>query len=288
VRLRPSESVVSRLLWEAIRLPRVATNAVVLSPNAMLPVRLPQPVVAVPHNLLPFVSQRRRERLQRGAIMRTLARASATIFVSHEMQRRVAHAGCAPQPARVVPHGVSEVFLEPGAATARRSIVCVADDYPHKRIGLLVEAWTQLGPARPPLRVIGAGHRLPAIKGVTHESGLTPTEVAAALRAAAAVVLPSCAESFGLPALEALAAEAPLVVSDIGVFREVTGGYARFVQGDAPSTWAAAIRATLKNPPEPAPGRAWAHEFRWSATAARTAEVLVAAARSSEASDVAD
>lgn len=279
VRLMPSESVVSRVLWEAVCLSRVAANAVVLSPNAMLPLALPQPVVAVPHNLLPFVSRRWRQLIQRAAITRTLARATATIFVSNEMQRRVAHAGCTPRSSHVIPHGVSSVFFESDPATARESIVCVADNYPHKRIGLLVKAWTLLGPGRPPLRLIGSGRRVPAIHGLTQEAGLSASAVAATLRSAAVVVLPSSAESFGLPALEALASEAPLVVSDLSVFREVTGGHARFVQGESPDNWAATIRATLENPPQTARGRSWAQEFRWSATATRTAAVLVSAAR---------
>jgi glycosyltransferase involved in cell wall biosynthesis len=155
----------------------------------------------------------------------------------------------------------------------------VADRNPHKRLGLLLDAWRLLGHDRPRLRVIGAAGRPPADVGVSFENGLSAAEVAAAMRSAELVALPSTAESFGLPALEALACETPLLVSDIPAFREVTAGHAAYVDSDRAEEWAAALRATLATPSAPGPGRAWALRFTWERCAAATAEVLLEAHR---------
>jgi glycosyltransferase involved in cell wall biosynthesis len=79
--------------------------------------------------------------------------------------------------------------------------------------------------------------------------------------------------------LEALACEAPLLLSDIPAFREMAAGHASLVRGDGPEDWAQAMHATLEAPPDPGPGRAWALSFDWERTATATAELLVAAHR---------
>ncbi len=59
--------------------------------------------------------------------------------------------------------------------------------------------------------------------------------------AARAFFLPSLAEGFGLPALEAMSLGVPVVLSDIPVFRETAGQAALFADPVAPESFAAAI-----------------------------------------------
>lgn len=60
-------------------------------------------------------------------------------------------------------------------------------------------------------------------------------------------ILPSLYEGFGLPVLEAFACGAPVVVSDIPVFREILGEAALFVDPHSPKDIAGAMSKVLTN-----------------------------------------
>ena len=288
VRRRGPGGVPGRLLWEAgalsrqplIGLGRYGAGAVLVAPNAMLPRRTAVATVAVAQNILPFLSSRPRTLVQRAAIAQTLKWADGAIFVSEAMRRAAGRITALPPLARVIPYGLGDAFRPPiSGDPLRRGIVVVTDRNPHKRLDLALAAWTGLGPHRPPLRVLGADRSGPAPPGVSFESGLSAAEVAGALRGASLLVLPSRAESFGLPALEALACETPLVVSDIPALREVSGGHAVFVSSDRADHWTEAIRVALSAPAPTAAGRQWALRFSWERAAAATAATLLEAYR---------
>lgn len=82
-------------------------------------------------------------------------------------------------------------------------------------------------------------------------------------------------EGFGLPAIEAAAFDAPLVASDIPVFRETVGDYALFVSPDAPaSTIAAAIDAAWGGD---ADGSAVRSRYTWDVAAEKLRSGVIAA-----------
>src|SRR5262245_7548640 len=98
---------------------------------------------------------------------------------------------------------------------------------------------------------------------------------------ALAFAFPSLWEGFGLPALEAMAAGAPVLASNRGALPEVTGGAALLVE-PAPAAIAEALERLLA---EPAlrerlrqAGLARAAEFSWARTARETLAVYRAAA----------
>ena len=68
-------------------------------------------------------------------------------------------------------------------------------------------------------------------------------------RAAAAVVLPSCAEGFGLPVLEAMACGVPIICSDIPVLREIAEGVAIFCDPADPASFAEGMLTALGRKP---------------------------------------
>ena len=70
---------------------------------------------------------------------------------------------------------------------------------------------------------------------------LPEPDLARVVAGAAAVVVPSWYEGFGLPALEALACGTPVVAADLPAHREVLGDQAELFPPDDPAALAAAL-----------------------------------------------
>ena len=90
------------------------------------------------------------------------------------------------------------------------------------------------------------------------------------------MVLPSRAEGFGLPVIEALACGTPVVCSDLPVLHEIADGVAVFCDPMNPRAFAQAIRQILDGPADNARrqlGIERARSFTWE----RAAELTVAA-----------
>jgi glycogen(starch) synthase len=109
---------------------------------------------------------------------------------------------------------------------------------------------------------------------------LSRDELDALLRRAALVLVPSRYEPFGLVALEALAAGAPVLAADVGGLREVVGegsGGRRLGSRD-PGVWAGAAAELLASGArrEAACGPAWARRFSPAAGAVRLARDVYA------------
>ncbi|MBC7375641.1 MAG: glycosyltransferase, partial [Frankiales bacterium] len=123
----------------------------------------------------------------------------------------------------------------------------------------------------PPLVLVGPpgwGEHLD-VSGCITPGFLDDEDLRPVVAGASALVLPSRDEGFGLPVLEALAAGTPVVCSDLPVLREVGGVHAAYAPvGDA-EAFAAALAGVLADPPDPAPGRAYATGFTWARCAER-------------------
>jgi glycosyltransferase involved in cell wall biosynthesis len=113
--------------------------------------------------------------------------------------------------------------------------------------------------------------------GAVRFLGAVPDAVLATLyRSAAAVLMPSLQEGFGLPLLEGMASGAPAICSDIPVLRETVGDVAlRCPPGDEASFATAMVR--VLDPQERVrwvtAGPRHAATFRWPAAAAQTLAV---------------
>ena len=77
---------------------------------------------------------------------------------------------------------------------------------------------------------------------------LPEPDLAGVVAGAAAVVVPSWYEGFGLPALEALACGTPVVAADLPAHREVLGDQAELVPPSDPGALAAALGRVLEDP----------------------------------------
>jgi glycosyltransferase involved in cell wall biosynthesis len=95
-------------------------------------------------------------------------------------------------------------------------------------------------------------------------------------RAATCFVLPSLAEGFGLPVLEAMARGTPVACSDIPVLREVAGDTALYFDPHDADAIARALESCLADPELRARlgvlGQARARVFTWRSAAERTLE----------------
>jgi glycosyltransferase involved in cell wall biosynthesis len=121
------------------------------------------------------------------------------------------------------------------------------------------------GPTRS--RLERAAGELGLADRVIFRGALTAAEVHQELRQATLLVLPSSYESFGIVALEAMAAGVPVVASELPALREATGGHAYLLPADDTALWAQTIGRLLEDDPErratAARGRAWAAQFTW-------------------------
>jgi glycosyltransferase involved in cell wall biosynthesis len=100
---------------------------------------------------------------------------------------------------------------------------------------------------------------------------------------AEALVFPSTFEGFGMPVAEALAAEVPVVCSDIPPLREIADGAALFFHPESVDDLAEQMQQILDNTARRerliARGKELATRFSWSRAAEETLAVLLEAAR---------
>lgn len=145
----------------------------------------------------------------------------------------------------LVPYGVDPATFRPDGPTAQRAILDAGGDtrpyvlfvgtvMPSKNLPLLREAMVELpthqlvvvaSPCLHPdtLALLQAAAAPVAGHPVPNLAGVDVQELAALMRGADLLCLPSLSEGFGLPVLEAMACATPVVVSDRGSLPEVAG-----------------------------------------------------------------
>jgi glycosyltransferase involved in cell wall biosynthesis len=139
----------------------------------------------------------------------------------------------------------------------QRYLLAVGTVEPRKGLDVLVDALTR--PNAPDLPLVVAGqpgwggvdlHDIAKRWGLPSEKLLvlgrvTDAELAVALHGAAAFVMPSLAEGFGLPLLEAMAAGVPVVHSDAPALVEVAAGTGVLARRQDPVALARALRSVF-------------------------------------------
>lgn len=185
----------------------------------------------------------------------------------------------------VTPLGVDLAWFTarpPGDALAERLslpgeyLLFVGGAGPRKALHWLLDAHAAT-PSLPPLLLAGPGHRVTSER-VRSTGYLSEVDLRSVVAGASALVLPSRDEGFGLPVLEAMACDVPVVCTDVPALREVAGGHATLVPYEDTEALAAALTAALENPPSPATlakRRTHAASHTWR----RCAELTVAAYR---------
>jgi glycosyltransferase involved in cell wall biosynthesis len=149
----------------------------------------------------------------------------------------------------VVPNGVGEEVglaapLAPAELAARgvpgRFVLHAGGASTRKNLDALAAAWRRVAARCPDSTLVLCGPPHPRREGlfggvpeVRYLGHLDPAAVARLMRSAAAVVVPSLYEGFGLPALEGMAAGVPVVAADRGALPEVCGAAALLVPATA-------------------------------------------------------
>ena len=123
---------------------------------------------------------------------------------------------------------------------------------PRKNHALLLDVWEKLGPDAPMLLICGGRGwnnsevfvRLDALgphARVRELPGLSDGALAALVEGAEALLFPSHADGFGLPAIEALLLGTQVVCADIATFREILGNNAVYIDDSSAYLWHDAI-----------------------------------------------
>ena len=210
-------------------------------------------------------------------VPRAARRASHVIAVSEATKRDIIDLyGIPAEDITVTHHGVDPVFVPRSAAdpgTPGRYVLFVGAIQARKDPLVAAEAAAAVGL---PLVAVGP-EKEPELarelraRGVEVRGWVEQDELARLYRDAAALVLPSRFEGFGLPVLEAMASGLPIVVSDDAALAEVAGPAGVYA---ADGDFGAALRRALDERAHwAAAGLERATSFSWEASARLTAEV---------------
>lgn len=192
----------------------------------------------------------------------------------------------------VVPNGVSPAYFDAEPLDEHTRLdLGLRDPYllyaggsaRRKNLAGLAAAWRKVAPRRPDWQLALAGPDNPerrklfdGLPRVVH-LGRLPDELMPRLAAGAgACVVPSLAEGFGLPALEAMAVGVPLVATNRTSLPEVVGDTGTLVEPTAEGLSEGIEHVTSQDPtllPLTIAARVRAREYTWERSAAGHAEV---------------
>lgn len=284
-----------RLYWDQLAAPRLAARAkadVVHFTGGTLPLRAPHPCVLTLHDLAWLrnaVPARFYGRWYFAGVQRRLVLQADRIAADSECARREMLERLDLEAARVAVTGagVDDSYFRLARTVADPPFVLAVGTVEERKD---LATALQLLVKQPDLNLISVGpqtayarrlERLAADLGVAQRFSLrgyvTEAELQSLYAGATALIFPSRYEGFGLPPLQALAAQVPVVASDIPVLREVLGDCAWFAtpqDADAFSealthvrTAAPDVRMRLEH------GRMWARQFTWAGVAEKTARL---------------
>lgn len=164
-----------------------------------------------------------------------------------------------------------------------RVVLCVSAKRPHKNQEVLVRALPHLPRD---LTLVLAGHPEPyeaVLRGLAADLGVQDrvrfpgyvddAELEALWALADVAAIPSLAEGFGLPLLEAFERGVPVAASDIPVLHEVGGELPWWFDPRSPAAAAAAVERAAGDRSRLEAGRRRAAEFSWERAAEQTVAV---------------
>jgi glycosyltransferase involved in cell wall biosynthesis len=213
--------------------------------------------IEFPEYALPGQNDKHRRRIETAAALADAVIVNSTV-TREGFAPYLARAGRAPSVV-VAPFGVGSpavLPIEPPPVKAPY-FVCIGTIEARKNHLLLLNLWRQLavelGDAVPRLFLIGQRgwetenaidmlERCPALRGVVFERKNVPDDEAARLaQGARALLLPSFAEGFGFPLVEALALGVPVLCSNLAALRENGGDVPEYLDPLDGLGWRSAV-----------------------------------------------
>ena len=293
-----------RLLWTQLELPRLAKRhqaSLIFTPapeGYLGSQRIPQVVMV--HDLRPISHPERSfQSLYFRSWVPPLLRSCRHVltnsqFTAREIRRCTGLADCR---ITVTPLGYDDQLFKPGPSSRGSQdwsyFLYVGQAYPHKNLRRLVQAFAEVAPRHPQLRLVLAGKPHPAetpvLRAMARELDLHDrvefrsyvpyADLPDLYRGASALVYPSLWEGFGLPILEAMACGTPVITSRGSGTEEVAGDAALLVDPrssseleDALNQIAILSSASLQR--LRGVGIERARQFSWTSTAYKTAKAL--------------
>jgi glycosyltransferase involved in cell wall biosynthesis len=301
--------------WHLLRRPRLGRSRrlryadVVHAPSVAVPPKSDAPLVVTAHDAAPLIYPetypRRGRRFHTQGLAAAAKRADLVITVSESAAEELAaYTAIPPERMRVVPNGVDlEIAGDAQVEATRRELGLDDAPYvfwigslePRKNVGTLVDAFVRWALHTDlPHRLVLAG---PAGWLEDEASVLAPARrlgdrvrtlgrvgdpvLGALYRGADLFAFPSHHEGFGIPVLEAMAQETPVIAADIPALREIASGAAVLRSPDDPDAWVAALDNLLHDAAELArlgnAGRARAQGYSWTRCAEETRAIYLEA-----------
>lgn len=219
------------------------------------------------HDLIPILypefSRPHAVRRHLGRVRCALGTGAGIILGAEAVKRDLegfAAAQALPLPPLAVAHIAGEDFriaTPPAPVIPAPYFLCIGTIEPRKNHRLLFQVWqrlaARLGDRTPRLVIVGQTGPMtgdlmaplietPELQAhVEHRPSCPDGELAGLLHHAQALLVPSLAEGFGLPFVEALQASTPVIASNLPVFREIGQGSALLLDPDDCHAWEQAI-----------------------------------------------
>jgi glycosyltransferase involved in cell wall biosynthesis len=301
--------------WHLLRRPRLGRSSrlryadVIHAPSVAVPPKSDAPLVVTAHDAAPLIYPetypRRGRRFHTQGLAAAAKRADLVITVSESAAEELSTYTAIPRERmRVVPNGVDlEIAADAQVEATRRELGLDDAPYvfwigslePRKNVGLLVDAFVRwalhtdlphrLVLAGPPgwledeASVLEPARRLGDRVRALGRVG--DPALSALYRGADLFAFPSRHEGFGIPVLEAMAQETPVIAADIPALREIAGGAAVLRSPDDLDAWVAALDNLLHDEAELSrlgnAGRARAQGYSWARCAEETRAIYLEA-----------
>lgn len=226
-----------------------------LSPYPKLPLtRLHCPMIHTVHDVLYLTHEVYRGSwlkcwLAKLRLRMALNRTDLTWFDSHQTKRECEELFGNTHHAKIRYPAIESAFVEDddGQSSKRDYFLYVGNGLPHKNLDVVLYA---LEGMEGKLKCVGVKPEFAdallakypgAVGKVEFLQAIDDTALVGLYRSALALLLPSTAEGYGYPPLEAFACGTPAVVADISVLRETTGGFAMYCPADDVGSWQRAM-----------------------------------------------